>query len=319
MSDAAAYFAACISSWSLLTSACALLVVPTLAWCIVMASTRTLRAMDADPRWQAPLSAAAALLPGVLFLFIGAMTLREGWHSDCLRFATGRVLYGAIIATTVFGLLRAIVLACKRHSEIGGLLALAEDAGVREQGIAQRCGLGVRRVFSTAPFVLLAGIRHPVIIISTEALQRLDDAQLDAAIHHEAAHFRHGDQLAAAVVTFIGDMLPLPVAPLVALYRRAREFAADEAASHEADRGALASALIALARASAPSAPAGAAAFAEPATVRARLTVLLSDAPPSPARWRRIAMTSLLLATLTAGAAPTIVAFIAGIHCNEVM
>jgi Zn-dependent protease with chaperone function len=319
VNDVAAYFTACLSSWSLLTSACALVVVPTLAWCIVMLATPTLRAMDADARWQAPLSAAAALLPGALFLFIGAMTLGDGWQSDCLRYATGRVLYGAIAALTVYGLLRAIVLAFKRHAEIVRLLASAALPGLREQRMAQHCGLQVRRVFSTVPFVLLAGIRQPFVIISSEALKRLDDAQLDAAIHHEAAHFRHGDQLVAALVTFIGDMLPLPVAPLVGLYRRAREFAADQAASRKADPCALAAAMIALARASAAPSPAGAAAFAEPATVRARLAALLTDTPPSPAPWRRIAMTTLLIATLAAGAAPTIVAFIAGIHCNEVM
>jgi Zn-dependent protease with chaperone function len=317
VSDVATYFAECFSSWALLTSACALIVVPTLAWCVVMVAARTLRAMDADPRWQAPLSAAAAILPGALFLFIGAMTLHDGWRSECLRFATGRVLYGAIAAGTVFGLLRAIVLAFTRHAEIDRLLASAEAPGEREQSIAQHCGLRVRRVFSDAPFVLLAGIRRPVVLISSEALERLDDVQLDAAIHHEAAHFRHGDQLVAALVTFIGDMVPLPVAPLVALYRRAREFAADQVASHEADPDALASALIALARANAV--PASVAAFAEPATVRARLVALLTDVPPSPAPWRRIAVTGMLLATLIAGATPTIVAFIAGIHCNEVM
>jgi Zn-dependent protease with chaperone function len=318
MSDLAAYFAACLASWAMLTSACALIVVPPLAWCIVMLSARTLRAMDADPRWQAPLSAAAAALPGALFLFIGAMTLDDGWRSECLRFTTGRVLYGAIAAITVFGLLRAIVLAVRRHREIDRLLASARAPEAREQSIAQHCNMRVRRVLSDAPFILLAGIRRPVILVSTEALQRLDDAQLDAAIHHEAAHFRHGDQLVAAGVTFIGDMIPLPVGSLVALYRRAREFAADQAASCKAEPDRLASALLALARASVVM-PAAAAAFAEPATVRARLLALLADVPPTPARWRRIAMTSLLLVTLIAGAAPPIIAFIVGFNCNEVM
>jgi Zn-dependent protease with chaperone function len=317
MSDVAAYFADCLSSWSLVTSACALIVVPTLAWGIVLLAARTLRSMDADPRWQAPLSAAAAVIPGALFLFIGAMTLRDGAQSECWRYATGHVLYSVIAALTVFGLMRAVVLAVRRHIEIDRLVASAQAPGERERRIAERCGLRVRRVNSASPFVLLAGIRRPVVLISNEALQRLDDAQLDAAIRHEAAHFRHGDQLVAALVTFIGDMIPLPVGPLVALYRRAREFAADQAASCEADPDALASALLALARANA--APAGAAAFAEPATVRARLVALLNDVPPAPARWRRIVVTGLLLGTFVAGAAPTVIAFFVGLHCNEVM
>lgn len=317
MNDVAAYFAECLSSWALLTSACALVIVPALAWSVVMLALRTLRYMDADPRWQAPLSAAAAVLPGVLFLFIGAVTIHDGWRSQCLRFTTGRVLLGAIAAMTIFGVLRATVLAYRRHAEIRRLVASSTAPGEREGRFARRCGLRVRRVFSDAPFVLLAGIRRPVILISSEALQRLSDEELEAAIHHEAAHFRHGDQLLAALVMFIGDMIPLPVGPLVVLYRRAREFAADHAASHEVDAEALASALLALARAGMM--PAGAAAFAEPATVRARLIALLTEAPASPARWRRVAVTGLLLAALVAGAAPTIVAIIAGIHCNEVM
>jgi Zn-dependent protease with chaperone function len=228
------------------------------------------------------------------------------------------VLYGAITVLTVFGLLRAIVLAARRQREIAGLFAIAEAPRAREQRIAPHCNMRVRRVLSDAPFILLAGIRRPVVLISTEALQRLDDAQLGAAIHHEAAHFRHGDQLVAAIVTFIGDMIPLPVGPLVALYRRAREFAADQAASCNAEPDTLASALLALARASAAM-PVAAAAFAEPASVRARLLALLADVPPTPERWRRIAIIGLLLTTLIAGAAPPIVAFIVGFHCNEVM
>jgi Zn-dependent protease with chaperone function len=317
MSDVAAYFAECLTSWALLTSACALVIVPALAWCVVIFARRTLRSMDADPRWQAPLSAAAAVLPGVLFLFIGAMTIHDGWGSQCLRFVTGRVLYGSIAAMTIFGLLRAIALACRRRAEIDRLVASAAEPGKRERTIARRCGLRVRRVFSDTPFVLLAGVRGPVVLVSSEALQRLDDAQLEAAIHHEAAHLRHGDQLLAAFVTFIADVVPLPVNSLVALYRRAREFAADDAAAREVDADALASALIALARATVI--PAGAAAFAEPATVRARLIALLTESPPCPARWRRVVVTGLLLGTLIAGSTPMIVAIFAGIHCTEVM
>jgi Zn-dependent protease with chaperone function len=212
----------------------------------------------------------------------------------------------------------AIVLAVRRHDEVDRLLASAETPGIREQSIAQHCNMRVRRMVSDAPVILLAGIWRPVILVSTEALLRLDDAQLDAAIRHEAAHFRHGDQLVAAIVTFIGDMIPLPVGPLVALYRRAREFAADQAASCDAKPDTLASALLALARASAV-VPASAAAFAEPATVRARLLALLADVPPTPARWRRIAMISLLFVTLIAGVAPPVIAFIVGFHCSEVM
>jgi Zn-dependent protease with chaperone function len=317
MSDLAAFLAGCLASPAVLTSACALIVVPIVAWCIVMLATPLLRAMDADPRWQAPLSAAAAAMPGVLFVFIGAVTLRDAWASECLRFPAGRVLYGVIAAITVIGLVRAVILAVRRRSEIRRLLAASESPAARVQIAGERAGLPVRSVRSDEPFVLLAGVRRPVVLISTEALRRLNDAELEAAILHEAAHARHGDQAVAALITFIGDVVPLPVAPLVAMYRRAREFAADQAASYETDPCELASALLALARSR--SAPAGAAAFAEPATVRARLFALLADSPEPPARWRRVVVTSTLLTTFAAGLGPTIVALLAGIHCYEVM
>lgn len=317
MNDIAAYLAACVSSRAVLTSSCALVLVPTVAWAIVMLASRLLRAMDADSRWQAPLSAAAAGLPGFLFVLIGAVTLWNGWGSECLSFATGRALYGAIAAITVFGVLRAVTLAYRRQADVRRLVAASVEAGEREQLIADRAGLRVRRVCSDEPFVFLAGVRKPIVLISTEALRRLDDAQLDAAIRHEAAHARHGDQLVAALVTFIGDFVPLPVASLISMYRRAREFAADQAASREADPCELASALLALARARV--APAGVAALVEPATVRARLSALLADAPPCPARWRRAVVLAMLVATFAAGSVPAIIALLPGIHCHEVM
>jgi beta-lactamase regulating signal transducer with metallopeptidase domain len=301
----------------LVTSACALIVIPSAAWSVMMLLTPALRGMKADPRWQAPLSAAAAALPGFLFALLGAVSLRDGWASECLHFATGRALYAAIAVVTVFGLIRAIALAYRRRSEIQRLLAASVTAGWREGVVAERLGLRVRRVHSEEPFVLLAGVRRPTVLISSEALRRLDDAQLDAAIRHEAAHARHGDQLVAALVTFIGDLVPLPVAPLVSIYRSAREFAADQAAALESDPCDLASALLALAQAR--FAPAGTAAFVERATVGARLAALLADSPQRPARSRRIVVTAILLATLVVGAAPAIVALVAGIHCNEVM
>lgn len=319
MNDAAAYIAACLSSpaLALLTSACALIVIPTAAWSVMRLLTPALRAMETDPRWQAPLSAAAAAVPGLLFALLGAVSLRGGWGSECLRFATGRALYAAIAAVTVYGLIRAITLAYRRRSEIQRLLASSVAPDRREGVVAERLGLGVRRVCTDEPFVLLAGVRRPIVLISSEALRRLDDAQLDAAIRHEAAHARHGDQLVAALVTFIGDLVPLPVAPLVGMYRSAREFAADQAAARESDPCDLASALLALAQAR--FAPAGAATFVERATVRARLSALLADSPQPPVRWRRIAVTATVLATLALGSAPAIVALVAGIHCNEVM
>ncbi len=317
MNDVFALFSACFASSAMFTSACALLVVPAAAWVIVMLALPTLRNMNADSRWQAPLSAAAAALPGVLFVVIGLVSLRVGLGSDCLQLVTGRFLYGVIAGIAAIGLLRAITFAYRRRAEVRSLLAAARAPGPRERFVAAQMGLEIRTVPSDEPFVFLAGIRCPTVLISTEAHRRLSDAQLEAAIRHEAAHVRHGDQIVALLVTFIADFVPLPVAALIAVYRRAREFAADEAASREADPCELAAALLALARAR--YAPAGAAAFAEPSTVRARLSALLAESSPRPARWRRIAVAATLLATFAAGSVPAVTALLAGFHCTEVM
>ena len=53
MSDVLAFFAACLAKPELLTAACALIVVPPLAWVVVRALAPTIHAMDGDRGWQA--------------------------------------------------------------------------------------------------------------------------------------------------------------------------------------------------------------------------------------------------------------------------
>jgi Zn-dependent protease with chaperone function len=314
VNDVVAFLVQCFSTPALLTSACALVVVPPLAWLVVRALAPTLRSMDGDPGWQAPLAAAAAGLPAFLFAVIGVVTLRDAWGSVCLQFVTGRVLYAAIAAITVLGLVRATVLMRRRTAEIKGLI----DRSVPASEVLARAtalqALPAREIPSSEAFILLAGIVRPTILVSTEALRRLDAGQLEAALRHEAAHAHRGDQAISAVVTFISDIIPLPVGDLVALYRQAREFAADAHAARRADPCDLAGALLALARGG--SVPAGTAALAESGTVRARLAVLLADAPTPPAPWRRVLVAGSLAATFVLGAAPAIAALVNGIQCT---
>jgi Zn-dependent protease with chaperone function len=300
-----------------LTSACALVVVPAFAWLMVRALKPSLSRMTADPGWQAPLAAAAAALPGALFLTIGAATLRGGWDSVCLQFASGRVLYGGIAALTAVGFVRAIALAVRRRSEVTRLVRISAAPSARVRRAGDLARVRVREVCSAGPVVVLAGFFRPVVFVSTAALDRVNDAELLAAIRHEAAHAQRGDLVCAAIVTFIADVVPLPAGSLIALHRRAREFAADAHAARTADPCDLASALLALARPA--TVVSGIAAFAESGTVRDRLVVLLSSSSPKPSRLRRSLLTGALAATFVLGAAPVLVAVALGFSCSIAM
>jgi Zn-dependent protease with chaperone function len=270
-----------------------------------------------DPGWQAPLAAAAAAMPGMLFLIVGAATLRGGWDSACLQFVTGKILYGAIATVTSFGFVRAVVLAARRAREVKRLLrqSLAPSARVRAAGEA--AGVRIREIAADGPVMLLAGFFAPTVLVSAGAAGRVNDAELRAAIRHEAAHFQRGDLLCSAFVTFIADLVPLPVANFIALYWRAREFAADAHAARSTDPCDLAAALLALARPVAAGAPV--AAFADAGTVRERLGVLLADNPPRPSRVTRAVLTAALAMTFTCGAAPVVIAVAFGFSCTMAM
>jgi Zn-dependent protease with chaperone function len=317
VSDLGAFLAACVSSPALLTSACALIVVPTLAWLAVRALAPYLSRMVDDSGWQAPLAATAAAMPGMLFLIVGAATLRAGWDSTCLQFVTGKVLYGAIATLTTFGFAHAIVLAAWRGRDVMRLVRQSSAPSARVRAAGEAAGVRIREVVADGPVMLLAGFLRPIVLVSADAVLRVNDAELLAAIRHEAAHFQRGDLICAAVVTFVADLVPLPVANLIAVYWRAREFAADARAARSADPCDLASALLALARPA--SAAASVAAFADVGTVRDRLGVLLAANSPRPSRARRALLTATLAVTFVLGAVPVLVAVALGFTCSMAM
>ncbi len=316
MTDLGAFLAACIASPALLTSACALVVVPTLAWLAVRALAPSLGRMTDDPAWQASLAATAAALPGTLFFVIGAATLRGSWNAPCLHFASGRLIYGAIAALTAFGFARAIVLARQRACDVTRLIRQSL-ASPGLQRLGKIAGVRIRELCADGPVVILAGLFRPVVLVSSDAPQRVNDAELLAAVRHEAAHARRGDLVCAALVTFIADLVPLPVSKLIALHRRAREFAADAHAARIADRCDLAAALLALARFG--NVAASIAAFADAGTVRERLGALLSPTSLQPSLARRALLTAALAATFVVGAAPVLIAVVFGFTCSVVM
>ena len=306
-----------MSSPALLTAACALVVVPTLAWLAVRALAPSLSRMGDDPGWQAPLAAAAAAMPGMLFMIVGAATLRGGWDSVCLQFVTGKILYSAIATLTAFGLVRAIVLAARRAREVRRLLRQSSAPSARVRAAGEAAGVRIREIAAEGPVMLLAGFFAPTVLVSADAVGRVNDAELLAAVRHEAAHSQRGDLLCAAFVIFIADLVPLPVANFMALYWRAREFAADAHAARSTDPCDLASALLALARPA--TVGASIAAFADAGTVRDRLGVLLAQNSPRPSRLPRALLTAALAATFVFGAAPILVVVTVGFTCTMVM
>jgi Zn-dependent protease with chaperone function len=313
MNDLLAFFAACLARPELFSAACALVLVPPLAWLAVRAVRPTIHAMGDDHEWQAPLAAFAATLPALLFVVIGIVTVRDAWGSPCLNYVSGRVMYAGIAAVTIFGFARATIQLCRRCAEVCRLVTLTRPASPLLANLKATQDTPAREIESDKAFILLAGLFNPVVIVSSEAMRRLNSDELEAAIRHEAAHACRGDQIISAIVSFVADIVPLPAGGLVAVYRRAREFAADAHAVRHVDAMDLASALLALAGGGPGFA--GTAAFAEPGTVRGRLAVLLGDAPLVSSRWRRVLVTGVLSATFVFGASPSIAAFANGVHC----
>jgi Zn-dependent protease with chaperone function len=317
VSDVSSFVAACISSPALLTSACGALVVPVLAWFVARALAHPLARMSDDPGWQAMLAATAAALPGSLFLVIGTTALVGGWHSACLQFASARVLYGVVAAMTAVGFARAVVLTVRRVKDMQHLARQSFAPSARIRAAGEAAGIRTRELRVDGAVMLLAGFLRPVVLVSPDAVERINDAELFAAVRHEAAHSVRGDLICAAVVSFVADLVPLPVENLVALYWRAREFAADAHATRNADPCDLASALLALAR------PAGSvravAAIADAGTVRDRLNVLLTPLSKRPSRVRRSLLTAAFSMTFVLGAAPALVAAVLGFTCSMTM
>lgn len=103
-------------------------------------------------------------------------------------------------------------------------------------------------VEADSPFALAFSVRQGGIVLSTGALQVLDEAELAAVLAHERAHVRQRHHLVSAVVESVAA--PLRWVPLVAAAADALphylEIAADDQARRDAGTPALVSALLKL-------------------------------------------------------------------------
>jgi Zn-dependent protease with chaperone function len=154
--------------------------------------------------------------------------------------------------------------------------------------------------------------RHPMIVVTTGALACLDRRQLAAVLSHERAHARGRHHLLLAA-----SQVAARAFPRLPLFRETgsavpqlAELLADDVAARQHDRHVIASALVALVRATAPLTALGAGG----ATAVARVTRLLSPAPPVRSR-RDTAIGFACLGGLLAGPAlasllPSVVFFL---------
>lgn len=112
---------------------------------------------------------------------------------------------------------------------------------------------------SRAPVLALAGVMRPRVIVSRRVLETLSAEELEAALAHERAHRKSGDNLKRLALLLAPDILPFwrPLARLDRCWARWIEWAADDEASGGDSRRAvsLAAALVHMARMGAAPAP----------------------------------------------------------------
>jgi len=204
--------------------------------------------------------ALAALGPLLAWLTTGPMLLPTGAGEVCQRCLDAASPFGGLAplhtgVPTVFLLVLPAL----------GLLALALTAGrwarLQRQRARRTCralmtgahhtriaGHVVTLVPDERPVVFALPRRRCGIVISTAAMDLLDDAELAAVLAHEDAHLRQRHHLIATLITSLAR--PLRLIPLAAAITDAvphyLEIAADDAARSRVSTPALASALLKL-------------------------------------------------------------------------
>lgn len=294
--------AACIESGTLLIAFLALVIVPFVIWTLSRLSLPLLHEIGNDRR-RALFSGLLAIAPGASFTVASVVVIARAIRAGCLEMPGGRVVIAVVALLLALAFMRAIVHAWKRIVEVDVLTAASVPGAPRLAALTHvGSSVPVREIVADEPLIFVAGSFRPIIYVSSGALARLSDAELSAALAHERAHARYGDQILMSALLFCTDLVPLNVDPLTELYRDAREFAADHAAIATADPLDLASAILHVVS---PRRNRVVAALAD-ACVKARLSWLLNGADASNAAFPRflnylvIAQLALLAALATA-------------------
>lgn len=311
------FIARCVMAGMLLSSLCSIIVIPAAAWVAVRVLAPAIARMERDPLWQAPLAAAAATLPGALFLSLVIAGFVGGIQTSCLQFVGGRILIGTIALLGIAGLVRATYLAVRRTHQAHNLVAASNPPSARLKTIGEKCGLAVRELSDSQAVCVLANVLRPVALVSSSAIGSLDDEELEAALLHERAHAIGGDQIISFALMFVVDMLPLPVANLLDAYRAARELAADRRALAHTTADSLASALVTIAKSF--RAVQGAASLVEHQGLQQRLMALLHPTSERPLLHYRVVVTVALFAILIGGVGGPLVSSASMLSCPKVM
>ena len=130
-----------------------------------------------------------------------------------------------------------------------------------------------------------------LVFVSSGALAQLDEAEFDAALHHERAHVTGRDTLWLVLLALLRDLAPWGRGVALDAFRAAREAAADRAAARTAGPLNLAAALVALARPGREAAGTAVLPMACGDSFRWRMQALLDGtSPPGPSRseWVRL-------------------------------
>lgn len=149
-------------------------------------------------------------------------------------------------------------------------------------------------------FAFTAGVASPAVIISQGAWDALERSEREAVVAHELAHLAHGDLWWRATLGFAASLgAPVLSSHSLRLWELAAERLCDREAARRVGRAStVASAMLALARRTAPAmAPAGAI-FAAANDVPERITSLLRDEPSGRPAARRLAF-SLAFAAIS--------------------
>jgi Zn-dependent protease with chaperone function len=283
---------------------------------------RVLRAAwtDRSPRlaiaaWQ---TVTASVVLAAIFVGLALAAPTAHLHRDVKQFAalciqalhgerdalggTAQILTGAVISLAIIGRIAfclgaerwAAARQRRRHRETLALIATTDP----------KTGATVVEHSAIAAYCLPG--RHRMVVITSGAMNALDDRQLQAVLGHERAHLRGRHDLVVA-----GALALERAFPRVAFFRHARteltrliELLADDAASTRTDRRSVATALVQLADAAVP----GQALAASGGNLAGRVLRLLDAPRPLPWPWR-------LAGALAIGAmfaAPTMLAIAPG-------
>jgi Zn-dependent protease with chaperone function len=259
-----------------------LIVVPALS---ALLSERTARLLPQTPRAWIP-AALLTALPGLVAL--GALYPALTTWGDVLTWR-GVVLLRLTPAVALAFLGYALVRAALRQREVARLFSAGTAPGERLARFARELGLRALELPTQERECFVAGVLRPTVFVSRGTLDRLGDAELSAALHHERAHVTGRDTLMLFALSLLRDLVPWGGSAALEAFQTAREAIADRQAAAHAGPLNLAAALVALARPG-PS-QAGVLPMARKDTLRWRMQALLdtgTDAPAAGPSWAKV-------------------------------